>query len=95
MRTSQERRGSLTKSTPHRCVCPECGKTHYVDTGTLRKFGVDCFCLPCVDWSHVVFMRKNAKRLGMTCATGCRCGFGKPSTAVVSVELPDGTLTTE
>jgi hypothetical protein len=75
--TADARRGSYSDATPCKCKCPDCGKFHWVDRSTFAGFGYDCYCMPCVDWSHVAFMKKNAKRFGMTCVKGCRCGFGK------------------
>lgn len=60
-----------------RVTCPECYKIHEIDLATFNLFGYDCECMNCVDWKHVQFMRKNGKKMGLSCVKNCRCGFGK------------------
>lgn len=57
-------------------ICPKCDKPHKVDNKTFSMFGVDTICMPCVGNSHIKFMKKNAKKFGLTCVPGCPCGFG-------------------
>ena len=56
-------------------TCPDCGKHHQIDQMTFNQFGVDCWCIRCVDWAHVKFMKNNKAGI-KTCVKGCRCGFG-------------------
>jgi len=74
-----KRTNSRSKKTAEKtsmCVCPGCGRNHFVDPKTFSEFGPDTWCMVCVDDSHVAFMKKNAVKFKMTCVANCFCGFG-------------------
>lgn len=68
---------AATKQATRTATCGHCGKRHQITQQDFNAFGPDAQCIPCVDRKHNIFMAKNAKRFGMTCVKGCRCGFGK------------------
>lgn len=70
-------RNTKTAVDKFKARCPHCGAFHFVDAKTWAMFGVDTECMTCVDWNHVDFMKRSAKRLGLTCVAGCKCGFGE------------------
>lgn len=58
-------------------TCKSCKKSFETDREMVNLFGFEMDCEKCVDWAHLEFMQRNGKKLGLSCAKGCRCGFGK------------------
>lgn len=58
------------------CICRHCGRRHEMPERDANAYGLDSECEPCLDRLHLQFMQQNAEKFGLSCAPGCRCGYG-------------------
>jgi len=63
----------INSPTTHTAVCPRCQRSHEIDSADFALFGCDCYCLKCVNWNHVDFMRATGDKLGLSCLPNCPC----------------------